>query len=181
MPPKFQRKVAARQQLRQPTPKELTDDCLNILRRKFYNFPGGDKAFYQQRRDLLRRVVLWPAAWLNNKGVTLHGDAYRAIFTKVFLQAAAHVETKIKYPPAYLAQVIQSHFKIHGEEYYEAAKATRDQVDHVLMMVGQLAQQAKPAPDPVRQMAEAVALFKAPKRALKSTVKPAGQDQPNLL
>lgn len=143
------------QQLKQPTPKELTDACLDFLRRKFYSFPGGDRAFFQQRRDLLRRVVLWPASWLNNKGVTIHGDAYREIFIKVFMQAAAHVESKIKYPPAYLAQVIQSHFKIHGEEYYEEAKATRNQVDHVMMMAGQLANQSAPAADPVREMANA--------------------------
>jgi len=146
MKPKFQR-------LAQPTPKELTDSCLNLLRTKFY--AGDDKSFYQDRRLLLKWVVLFPAGWLTSKGVTIHGDAYREIFVKVFLQAAAHVTSKVKFRPAYLRQVIQSHFKIHGEDYYDAAKAVRNQVDHVLMMAGQLAKQAAPAADPVREIASA--------------------------
>jgi hypothetical protein len=167
------------ERLKQPTPKELTDACLDFLRRKFYSFPGGDKAFFQQRRDLLRRVVLWPAAWLNNKSVTIHGDAYREIFMKVFMQAAAHVESKIKYPPAYLAQVIQSHFKIHGEDYYEAAKATRNQVDHVLMMTGQLAKRAAPDRDPVRELASARQIL-ASGTPKKTAAKPVVKAQLNL-
>lgn len=167
------------QNVRQPTPKELTDACLGILRRKFYSFPGGDRAFFQQRRDLLRRVVLWPASWLNNKGVTIHGDAYREIFMKVFMQAAAHVESKIKYPPAYLAQVIQSHFKIHGEDYYEEAKATRNQVDHVMLMAGQLARQAAPSADPIREMANARQILSSGARK-KTVTQPPIKTQLNL-
>ena len=166
--------------LPQPTPKELTDACLEFLRRKFYSFPGGDRAFFQQRRDLLRRVVLWPASWLNAKGVTIHGDAYREIFTKVFMQAAAHVETKIKYPPAYLAQVIQSHFKIHGEEYYDEAKAVRNQVDHVMLMAGQLARPAAAAADPVRELASARQIL-ASGKPKKSPSKPAVKEQLTLI
>ena len=167
MPRKFNRP-------QQPIPEELANYCLNILRRKFYSFPGGDRAFFQHRRDLLYRVVLWPASWLKKKEVTIHGDDYRSIFTKVFLQAAAHVETKIKYPPAYLAQVIQSHFKIHGEEYYDEAKAVRNQVDHVMLMAGQLARPAAVAADPVRELASArniLASGKPKKSPSKSAVK----------
>ena len=165
--------------LKQPTPKEVTDACLEFLRRTFYSFPGGDRAYFQQRRDLLRRVVLWPASWLDGKGVTIHGDAYREIFMKVFMQAAAHVESKIKYPPAYLAQVIQSHFKIHGEDYYEAAKATRNQVDHVMMMAGQLAKQSAPAADPVREMANARQILNSGARK-KTGAQPPVKTQLNL-
>ena len=158
-------------QLKQPTPKEVTDACLDFLRRKFYSFPGGDRAFFQQRRDLLRRVVLWPASWLNNKGVTIHGDAYREIFMKVFMQAAANVQSKVKYRPAYLRQVIQSHWRIHGEDYYEEAKTCRALVDHALLVAGQA---RVAAPDPVREMASARQILTSmkPKKAVeKSPVK----------
>lgn len=138
------------QRPRQPTPKELTDSCLGILRAKFYQ--GDDKSFFQDRSHLLRWVVLWPASWLNKKGVTIHGDKYRDIFNKVFLNAAAHVQSKVKYRPAYLRQVIQSHFAIHGEEYYDDAKSVRNLVEATMLAVGRpLAQEA----DPVKELAAA--------------------------
>lgn len=140
------------QRLKQPTPEELTDACLDLLRRKFYNQPGDERCFFQDRSRLLDWVVLWPAAWLNGKGVTIHGDAYREIFQKVFFQASAHVESKVKYRPAYLCQVIQSHFKIHGEDYYDQAKAVRNIVEQTLLLVGH---HKHPASDPVREMAAA--------------------------
>ena len=144
------------------------------MRTKFY--AGDDKAFYQERRDLLKRVVLYPAGWLTGKGVTIHGDQYREIFVKVFLQAAAHVQSKIKYRPAYLAQVIQSHFAIHGEDYYDAAKAVRNQVESAMMFINQ---PRVAAPDPVRQLAEARSLLAVPTRR-KSVLKQPVKAEVNL-
>ena len=167
MKPKFQR-------LAQPTPKELTDSCLNLLRNKFY--AGDEKSFFQDRRLLLKWVVLYPAAWLTGKGVTIHGDAYREIFVKVFIQAAAHVTSKVKFRPAYLRQVIQSHFAIHGEDYYDAAKAVRNQVETAMMFVNQ---PRVAAPDPVAQLAQARQLLAVPMRR-KTTLKPAVKPVENL-
>ena len=138
--------------MKQPTPVELRDDCLNILRRKFYTAQGDDKCFAQDRSRLLAWVVLWPATWLNKRGVTIHGDAYRQIFSRVFLQAASHMVSKVKYRPAYLRQVIQSHFRLHGEEYYEEAKSVRNLVESTMLLVGK---PAVAAPDPVRELATA--------------------------
>jgi len=167
------RKKAA-QRPRQPTPTELTDSCLGILRSKFYQ--GDDKSFFQERTHLLRWVVLWPASWLNRKGVTIHGDKYREIFNKVFLNAAAHMESKVKFRPAYLRQVIQSHFAIHGEVYYEDAKAVRNLVEATMLAVGR---PVAPEPDPVKTMAQQSQLLAAlsPK---KRTVKRALTTQPDL-
>ncbi len=153
---------------KQPTPKELTDACLELLRRKFYQQPGDDRCFAQDRSRLLAWVVLWPASWLNSRGVTIHGDQYREIFMKVFFQAAAHMESKVKYRPAYLRQVIQSHWKIHGEDYYEEAKSTRALVDHALLVAGKT---VVPTPDPVREMASARQILSSlkPKRTAQKT------------
>jgi hypothetical protein len=140
------------QRLKQPAPQELTDALLDFLRRKFYTGAADAKCFAQDRSRLLAWVVLWPAAWLNGRGVTIHGDAYREIFFKVFFNADAHRSERIKYRPAWLRMVIQSHFKIHGEEYYEAAKSVRNLADHALLIAGQF----KPAmADPVRDLANA--------------------------
>lgn len=157
---------------KQPTPKELTDSCLGLLRAKFY--AGDDKGFFQERTDLLRLVVLFPAKWLNDRAVTIHGDKYREIFNEVFIQAAAHVVSKIKYRPAYFRQVIQSHMMIHGEEYYEAAKATRNAVDDVLLLARHAAAPLARADDPVRKLAElrdVLAVRKGKKQVAQPTVK----------
>lgn len=156
------------QRIKQPVPDELTAALLDFLRRKFYTGPGDDKCFFQDRRHLLTWVVLWPASWLNKKGVTIHGDAYREIFFKVFFQAAANMtSSKVKYRPAYLREVIQSHFKIHGEDYYNDAKSVRNLADHAMMLVGQF----KPAaPDPVRELALARQLLVGSKKKVKTVI-----------
>lgn len=160
--------------VKQPTPQELTDSCLGLLRSKFY--AGDDKGFFQERRDLLREVVLYPAAWLDNRGITIHGDDYRRIFHEVFIQAAAHVTSKIKYRPAYLRQVIQSHLRLHGEKYYDDAKATRNTVEHALNLLGQI----KPVEaDPVRQLSTARDIL-AVRKPKKAAAKPPIKTQLNL-
>jgi len=152
------------QRIKQPTPVELRDACLNFLRTKFYAHPGDDKCFAQDRSRLLAWVVLWPASWLNGKGVTIHGDRYREIFIKTFMNAAAHLESKVKYRPAYLRQVIQSHFKIHGEEYYDEAKSLRNQVESIMLLVGKAGPKEA---DPVKELAAAREILTAlkPKKA----------------
>lgn len=97
------------------TAQELTNDLLDLIRRKFY--AGEAVEFNKDKRLLLKLVVLWPARWLDDRGVSLHGERYRQVFIRVFIQAASHVTSKINYRPAYLAHVIQEHFKHHGEEY----------------------------------------------------------------
>jgi hypothetical protein len=162
-------KPPRRQMTKQPTPQELMDSCLGLLRSKFY--AGDDRCFAQDRKKLLQWVVLWPAAWLNNRGVTLHGDQYREIFVTVFLNAAAHVQSKIKYRPAYLRQVIQEHFKHHGEKYYDQGKTVRNAVENALFMAGKPSDKA---PDPVKDMALArqfLATVKPKKTASKTPVK----------
>ena len=159
--------------LKQPTPQELTESCLTLLRTKFYQ--GNDREFFQDRSRLLGWVVLYPASWLNRRGVTIHGDKYRQIFVDVFLQAAAHVKSKVKYRPAYLRQVIQSHLAIHGEDYYEAAKTVRNLAEATLLLIGTPNATAQAAPDPVRKLAEArdiLTALKPKQRVVKTFVKP---------
>ena len=106
---------------RQSTPQELRDDLLAFLERKFY--PTHHIAFLKDRTRLLDWVVLWPAKWFDDRGVTVPADRYKAIFMGVFLDGLRFGNTgNITYLPAWLAKVIQSHFAMHGEEYYEQAK-----------------------------------------------------------
>jgi len=147
---------------KQPTPQELLDSLLDFLQRKFYQ--GYAVTFAKDRPRLLKWVVLWPAAWLNKRGVTLPADRYREIFMTVFMDTLRHGTTeKINYLPAYLATVIQRHFSHHEEEIYDEAKSIRNLVENALAITGKCSQ---PAPDPVLDLATAASLLKPKKRHL---------------
>jgi hypothetical protein len=78
--------------------------------------------------------------------------------------SAAHVQSKVKWRPAYLAHVIQSHFKIHGEDYYDQAKATRHVIEQTMVALGHVRPSVA---DPVRALAAARQLLATgqPKKA----------------
>lgn len=161
------------QRPKQPTPKELTDDLLGFLQRKFYE--GDPKCFAQDRSRLLAWAVLWPAAWLNGKGVSIPTDRYRQIFMSVFMDSIVHGTSKIHYRPAWLRQVIQSHFRIHGDELYAEAKSARTLVENALALGCKAAVAARP--DPIRELALAHSLVVPSKRVKK----PSPNDQLSLL
>lgn len=122
--------------------------------------------------------MLYPASWLNERAVTLPGDRYRAIMSGILIDAAAHLaQSKVTYLPAYLRQVVQSHWRIHGEAYYEEAKSMRNLVEHAVIIAGK---NRVAAPDPVRELAQAASLLRATKRP-KTVLKPAPNDQLTLL
>jgi len=152
--------------IKQQTSEELRDDLLGFLQRKFY--AGEAVAFAKDRRLLLKWVVLFPAGWLNERGVTLPPERYREVFMKVMLEALTCGNTgAIHYRPAWLAKVIQSHFAVHGEEIYEEAKSARALAEHAVFMLGKL---RKEEPDPVRELARAASLLVASKPVRKTTV-----------
>jgi hypothetical protein len=159
---------------KQLTPQELLDDLLAFLQRKFYE--GYPVAFAKDRPRLLKWVVLWPAKWLEDRGVTLPPDQYKKLFTDVFMDGLRYGNTgQIAYLPAWLAKVIQSHFEHHEDEIYAQAKSMRNLVESSLSLAGKLPT-ATP-PDPVRQLAAARRLLKPKKQERK----PAKNNQLNLL
>jgi hypothetical protein len=142
---------------KQPTPKELTDELLAFLERKFY--PDEPVEFIKDRTRLLKWAVLWPASWLNAKGVTLPAARYKEIFLNIFMDALRFGATdKVRYRPAWLKMVIQSHFKHHGEKIYLEAKSARSLAEHVLLVAGRPA--SAPEADPVRELALANSLLR---------------------
>ena len=97
---------------------------LEFVRAKFYPGERGGKAFLQDRPRLRAWVLLWPAAWLRERGWSLPGERYESLLRGVFLTALQHGDTEtIGYMPAYLRQVVQSHFRIHEESIGNEAKA----------------------------------------------------------
>ena len=170
MKPKFQR-------FKQPVSDELRESLLDFLRRKFYQGKGDGLKFIQERSRLLSWVVLWPASYLDEKGVSIHGEKYREIFHKVFLQADSNRAEKITYRPAWLKEVIQSHFRIHGEEYLVEAKSVRSLVERTMLLTGKLPSAA--AADPVAELAKQreILIKLGPK---KTTLKPVVKEQLSL-
>jgi len=155
----------------QPTSPELIDSLLALIQSKFYRESGI--SFLKDRPRLLKWVVLYPATWLDSRGVTLPLLRIQEIMTKILIEAGRFCEpTKVTYLPAYLRQVVTSHFRLHGEDYYDEAKSMRNQVESVMLltaMSGKVA--ARKDPDPVRELAQAASLLKPRKRTEKPPVK----------
>jgi hypothetical protein len=148
---------------KQLTPKELTDTLLDFLARKFY--PDDVTSYMKDRSRLLAWVVLWPASWLNKKGVSLPADKYRELFFQVFFEAKACGTEKIKYRPAWLRMVIQSHFLHHGDEIYERAKSIRSLVEHIVLSTGKRPDSAEAHPtDDMARARQIIAQAKPVKR-----------------
>jgi hypothetical protein len=144
----------------QTTSQELRDELLQFIRQKFYE--ADYVAFVKDTRLLLKWVVLYPASWLRAKEVTLPADRYKEIIIKILMQAVQLGNTgNIHYRPAWLKTVLQSHFRIHGDEYYEEAKSIRTLTDHALLFAGKAALRV---PDPVGELAAASRLLTPPKR-----------------
>ena len=159
---------------KQPTSQELLDSLCEFVQVKFY--PGQAVAFAKDRPRILKWVLLYPAGWLNSRGVTLPPERYKAILVEVLLDALRFgMNSKVTYLPAYLRQVVQSHFRLHGEKYYGEAKTARNLVEHAVLVAGKSV--TNQASDPVRELAQAARILKARRTILKPVVK----DQLNLL
>ncbi len=145
----------------QVTPEEIVADLMTVIRNKFY----GDlpDQFFKDQNFLRKNVVLWPAQWLDEKAVTLKPSRYKAILIDILTQVAIHGTDTVKYWPGYLMSCVQRHFAIHGEEYYEEGKSLRAALDKSLTAISR-AHDAPRGVDPIRVMAQAQTLAKAPKR-----------------
>lgn len=135
---------------RQSVAVEIRNDLLGVIRNQFY--PDAPlKQWHQDKRFLLNNVILWPASYLDKRGVTLPPERYKAILLDVFNGIKAHGQTgAVKYWPGYLMVAVQSHFRIHGEDYYNEGKALRSTLDRIIRKAP-----AIPTADPIRVMAEA--------------------------
>jgi hypothetical protein len=135
---------------RQTVAVEIRNDLLNAIRNQFYQDAPADQ-FHKDKAFLLKNVVLWPAGYLDSRGVTLPPARYKAIVLDVINGIKQHGQTEVvKFWPGYLMRCVQSHFRIHGEDYYNEGKALRASLDKILKKAPQI-----PTADPIRVMAEA--------------------------
>lgn len=158
---------------KQACPAELVHSLLGVIRRQFCA-QLTDKQWYENQR-FFKRVILYPAKYLNERGVTLPPDRYQAILQDVFQEIKRHGQTAVVgFWPGYLLKCVQEHFAHHGEDYYSEGKSLRSMTERALMGFGR-AREAAQAADPVAPMAQAYAILSRPKRRQK----PSGK-QPQL-
>jgi hypothetical protein len=168
--------------MKPPRPKQsVADDLLadleEFIQRHFYQ--GDYVGFQKERKDLLAWVFLWPANFMRKKGFTVPGDRYKQIFTSTILEALRHTRTvKVKYRPAWLKMVIQSHYQHHWEDYYQESKSARALADAALVGFSRIATvPLQPAPDPVADLARAASLLNRSNSARRARLKTIGQPE----
>jgi hypothetical protein len=143
-------KPAASERPKQDLPADIIGDLMTAVRNGFY--PGND-AWFADQSFIRRRVVTWPAGWLNKRGVTLKPERYKEILLGIFTEIKRHGQTgTVKYWPGYLVHCVQEHFKYHGEEIYNEAKALRNKVEAALL-AGKRATDCRQGNDPVAALA----------------------------
>lgn len=117
---------------KQQAPREIIDELIDLIRRQFCaDLP---KEEWWKMKRFMRRVVTWPAGWMTGKGMAVPPKRYREILLGVFNTIKIHGNTdNVRYWPAYLLHSVQEHFKHHGEEYLDEAKAIEAKAHLALM------------------------------------------------
>lgn len=161
---------------KQETPAEILDDLLRIIRNQFC--PDMTVKQWCQNQNFFKRVLTYPASWLNKKGVTLPPARYQAIIRDLLLDIKTNrAAATVKHWPGYLLHCFQEHFRHHGETYYDEAKAFRNLTERALFAASRSVV-ASEGPDPVQVYAQANAILAAPKRRRKGpSGKPARQEE----
>ena len=154
----------------QQTPAELLVFLLQFVRAGFYR-DCPDRWFADQH-FIRRKVLTWPAIWLDKRGVTLSPDRYKEILVGIFSTIKTHGNTEsVRYWPGYLLHCVQEHFKHNEENIYEEAKSLRNKTEAV-MLAFHRATDAQRAPDPVVSLVQvAAALAVATKKKKTSNSK----------
>lgn len=163
------------------TPAELVAELLGVVRRQFYpdslvDDARAQKRWFQEQHLIKSWVVLWPAKWLDERGVWLSPERYRGALLGIFDEIKRHGDTAgVENWPRYLATCVQSRFKIRAEEFLEEGKAARTVVERVALGLAKPAKaaDARRGADLVKALADAkTVLQRGGKRAKKPTAAP---------
>lgn len=160
---------------KQVLPAEIIGDLMGAIRNQFYD---GNDAWFADQEFIRRRVVTWPARWLNGRGVTLKPARYKEILLDIFQEIKRHGQTAaVEYWPGYLVHCVQQYFEHHGEEIYAEGKSLRNEVENALLAGRRSADEAR-TNDPVAGLA---LVHQALTVAHKRKHRPSSQKQMNLL
>lgn len=135
---------------KQQVTTEVVTDLMGAVRNSFY---ADSPQWFKDQAFIRRNVVMWPAGWLNRRGVTLRPERYKSLLIEIFNGVKQCGKTEaVKYWPGYLMTCVQSHFRIHAEEIYNEGKSFRNLVENALL-AGRHAKDASTGVDPVGAIA----------------------------
>lgn len=160
------------------TPAELVAELMGVVRRQFYpdslvEDARAQKRWFQDSHLIKSWVVLWPAAWLEERGVWVTPERYRGALLEIFDEIKRHGNTgSVESWPRYLSKCVQSRFQIRAEEFLEEGKTARAVVERVALGLAKPAKAdaARRGADVVKALADAKAVLG---RGAKRTKKPA--------
>ncbi len=119
--------------LSQEAPEAMIARLLGLVRGQFCG-DLTDKEWFQHRRFIQAKVLLWPAAFMRGKGFTVTAERYEAIMRAILAEIKTHATGEpIRYWPGYLMKCVQDHWKHHWEEYYQEAKSVRAMAENTLL------------------------------------------------
>lgn len=148
----------------QETPSEMVESLMTMIHGQFYADLPVEK-WYKDRLFLQRNVVLWPATWLNARGLTIAPERYQEIIVEKIVDLKRHASGVIRNPSGYLMKCLQDHFKHHEQALHDETKAFTRSVESAVAVA-----KAAPQADPVSAMATAAALIH-PKRRVQGAPK----------
>lgn len=160
--------------------KELLDDLLREVRRRFYA-EAEPREFFAQRRQLIKALT-WPAAWLRGHGFgsEVTPRAYRQLVLTVLGNIEEHGRRFVGgatsevggYFPTYLLKCLQDHCRHNTEAVLYDFKALRNRVDFTALIGALRPDPSAPAsPNVVDMLAQAHELLRVQRR------KPAGNSR----
>lgn len=149
------------------TPAELVEELMGVVRRQFYpdslvEDKRAQKRWFQDSHLIKSWVVLWPAVWLEERGVWVTPERYKAAVLGILDEVKRHGDTgAVKNWPRYLASCVQSRFQIRAEEFLEEGKAAREVVERVALGLAKPAKAdaARRGADVVKALADAKAVL----------------------
>jgi len=114
------------------TPLAATAEALLLsIRLRFYSTRIAD---YHRDHQRLLHAVTWPAAWLDERGLTCAPQRYQTLIEERLQVISAHGDCALygAYFPAYLLKCLQDWFDRYGEELYSELKHIRNALDQLL-------------------------------------------------
>jgi hypothetical protein len=135
---------------KQETPAARVADVMRMIRGQWYaDLP--EKKWFQDEAFVMRNVVLWPASWLNKRGLTLPPERYFAIIIDKLNDVKRNTaQATLKSPAGYLMRCLQDHFAHNEDAIHDEAKNFSAKVNLALSRAT-----AAPVADHVARMGEA--------------------------
>lgn len=148
----------------QDVPSEIVDVLMRAIQNQFYpesfRSKEGAKKWGQEKHFIMRQVVLWPAGWLDDHGITLSPGRYKQIILTILKEIKVFgAGDAIEYFPRYLSKCVQSHFAHNEDAIHDEGKSFRNQLDRALGRIG-----GQRGPDPVASMAASLKVLNANRR-----------------